>query len=50
MARTAHDQALGLQIRRVVQDMPAIETHQNVLKKSLPIAGVAARERGVDAG
>jgi hypothetical protein len=26
--------------------MPAIETHQNVLKKSLPIAGVAEQECG----
>jgi hypothetical protein len=50
MATTAHDRALVLQIRRVVQDMPAIETHQDVLKKELANSRRRGTERGVDVG
>jgi hypothetical protein len=51
-AGTARDQALALQIRQFVNDMPAVETRQHVLKKELSeLAASRGRsaEQNVDA-
>jgi type IV secretory pathway VirD2 relaxase len=46
-AGTARDQALALQIRQFVNDMPAVETRRHVLKKELSELA-ASRGRGAE--
>jgi len=46
-AGTARDQALALQIRQFVKDMPAVETRRHVLKKELSELA-ASRGRGAE--